>query len=514
MMVSLGPVVLGAAQPHPDNKCPKTMLDGVLKRMSAKLPEPDRARLKQLKIFVKRWLKKRMLPLSPDCDLSFETWIEHKNYPESRKVELRETYSNMVTGTLTEKMRKVKAFMKDETYAEYKHGRGIYSRVDQFKCLFGPLCSALEEELYKQPEFIKHIPVADRPKYIEERLNVAAKQFCATDYTSFESSFSKELMMALDQVFFDYMTSELKNPFIVKLYRSLMEDNHCVFKFFTYVIDARRMSGEMNTSLSNGFANLMVMSFLVDDLKMGELKMVVEGDDGLCVTSSGQYPTSTDFAALGFKIKLEKHNHKETASFCGIIYHPDDCINVTDPRKILVKFGWAGSAYNRSKRSKLMLLLRCKSLSNLHQYPGAPIIQKLALYGLRMTKSYDVRGFLQENRNFGTYEREKLLEASKISSNEIRSWETLHPVGISTRLLVEDMYGITIEQQKRIEAYLDSLTTLQELEISDIIDFPPAWADYFTNYCLRTNGEDVTLLAPYFDPTEVGFSCVRVKVRT
>jgi len=490
------------------------MLDGVLKRMSAKLPEPNKAMLKQLKTFVKRWLKKRMQPLSPDIDLSFETWIEHKQYPESRKAELKEIYDNMVRGTLTDKMRRVKAFMKDETYAEYKHGRGIYSRDDMFKVLFGPLCSQLEEELYKQPEFIKHVPVADRPKYIEEMLNIAGKKFFATDYTSFESSFTKELMMALDQIFFDYMTSKITDPLVKQMYRSLMDDNKCVFKFFTYVINARRMSGEMNTSLSNGFANLMVMSFLVEILGMGELKMVVEGDDGLGVTSSGRYPTPADFASLGFKIKLVEHAMKERASFCGIIYHPDDCVTVTDPRKVLVKFGWASSAYNRSRRSKLMLLLRCKSLSNLHQYPGTPIIQKLAMYGLRMTKSYDVRGFLKENRNMGSYEREKLLEASKISSEEIRSWETLHPVGIATRQLVEDMYGITIEQQRRVEDYLDSLTELKELDISNIIDFPESWGDYFANYCLRTDGEDVTLLAPFFDATHVGFECVRVKVRT
>jgi len=501
MMISLGPIVLGAAQPHPDIRCPKTMLDGVVKRIAAKLPVPKNQMLRELRLYVRRWCRRRLVPLSPDIDLSFESWIRDKPYPESRKAELKKVYDNMVQGKLTSDMRKVKAFMKDETYGEYKHGRGIFSRVDAFKCLFGPLCSAIENVVYQQPEFIKHIPVADRPNYIEEFLASIGKFTCATDYTSFESSFSSELMAVLDQEMFDYMCSRLGNSFSAQVYRSLMLENECKFKFFTVLVEARRMSGEMNTSLSNGFANLMVMSFLVEFLGMGELRMVVEGDDGLAVTSSGRFPTADDFASLGFKIKIELHGMKERASFCGIIYHPDDKQTVTDPRKILVKFGWASSAYIGCRSNKLLALLRCKSLSNLHQYPGCPIIQKLALYGLRMTRSFDVKRFIMNDRKMSQYEREQLLQAcNDIKTVEIRDWEKNHPIGNSTRALVEEMYGITIEQQMALEKYLDSLNELGPLNVTTMVDFPVSWCDYYTRYVLLSRGENVDLQLTPRDP--------------
>lgn len=515
MMISLGPIVLGAAQPHPDIRCPRTMADGCLKRIAAKLPCPKKQLLKELKVYVRKWCRKRLVPLSPDTDLSFETWIASKKYPESRKAELKLVHETMVKGTLTEKMRRVKAFMKDETYGEYKHGRGIFSRVDAFKCIFGPLCSAIEEQVYQQPEFIKHIPVADRPSYIEEFLASSARDVCATDYTSFESSFSKELMQSLDQILFDYMTQHLKNSFVTEVYRSLMRDNVCQFKFFTLVIEARRMSGEMNTSLSNGFANLMVMSYLVEKLGLGEMRMVVEGDDGLCITSSGRFPQSTDFADLGFKIKIEKHKMKERASFCGIIYHPDDKKTITDPRKVLVKFGWASSAYVGCRQKKLIGLLRCKSLSNLHQYPGCPIIQKLSLYGLRMTKSFDVRGFVMSDRRIDQFERERILAAlDDITTDDIRNWEQNNPIGSSSRALVEEMYGITIEQQLAVEKYLDEKTDLEPLNLTEVVDFDKSWSDYYCKYVFPTDGKNIDLMAMSPDPRAVEFESVRIKVRS
>jgi len=500
-MVSLGPIVLGAAQPHPDNKCAKTMLDGFVKRIAAKLPDPKRRMLRELKLFVRRWCRRRLVPLSPDTDLSFETWITSKKYPESRKEELRKIHQSMVQGKLTSDMRKVKCFMKDETYADYKHGRGIFSRVDMFKCLFGPLCSAIEEQVYQQPEFIKHVPVAERPKYIEEWLSSMSRFVCATDYTSFESSFSRELMDTIDKELFDYMTSKLDNAFLRQVYLSLMDDNDCKFKFFTGVIEARRMSGEMNTSLSNGFANLMVMSFLCDFYGLGDLRMVVEGDDGLAITSTGKFPTAEQFAELGFKIKIELHSMKDRASFCGIIYHPDDNATVTDPFKVMVKFGWASSAYVRCGPKVHKKLLRSKSMSTLHQYPRMPILQSLSLYGLRMTRSFDVYNFILNDRSLSQYEREEKLQACvDITTSQILNWKTNNPIGMATRTLVEEMYGIPVETQLRIEEYLDGLTELEPLDLTRFCDFPRPWTDYFMKYCQETKGEDIDLKPTPADP--------------
>lgn len=473
MMVSMGPQVLGVTLPHPDQTDTATMMAGTAKRVAVKMPTPNRRFLRKLKRYAKDYLETFCQPLSPDADLSFDKWLEERPYPEWRKKELIEVHERIVKLSVPEQYRLVKAFMKDETYPEFKHARGIYARCDEFKVIFGPLVAAIEKIVYSQPEFIKKVPVDERPKYIQEMLKTIGHDFAATDYTSFETSFTEEVMKATDQVLFEHFTKRLKSDFYSVVFKSLLRTNHVRFKWFTLDIKAKRMSGEMNTSLGNGFANMIIMKFLCHYLGCGDVRMVVEGDDGLATTPTGKFPTTEDFLALGFKVKLELHKDVSSASFCGIVYHPDDLINVTDPMEVLASFGWASQRYARSSNSKLMALLRSKALCYLHQYSGSPIIQELALYGLRMTRSYNVKAFVDSDRNMSMWEREQVLEA-------LNRGPMAKEVGNATRLLVESKYGISVEEQKNVEQYLREKNDLSPLKID--LSWKREWLDYNNRY--------------------------------
>jgi len=483
MKASMGPIIMGATLPHPDTSHTATLEAGVVKRIATKMPEPDPEWLAELTTFIDQWLEENCVSLSPDVDLSFEKWLEERPYPEWRKQELREVNESIVKLSLPEKYRKVKLFMKDEDYTTYKHGRGIYARADEFKVLFGPLCAAIEEDMYSKPEFIKHVPVADRPNYIEDLLTTSADPTGTTDFRSFECSFTEKIQKAVDQRMFLFYCRNLRNSFLRRVYESLAGENTVLNKCFSFKLRAKRMSGEMNTSLNNGFANLMVNKFLIKKLSLGSLRMAVEGDDGISKTSSGRFPTTEDYAKLGFNIEIEVHKDSATASFCGIVYDRDDRINVTDPREVLANFGWASSRYARCGKKKLMALLRCKALSYLHQYPGCPIIQELALYGLRMTKSYNVKSFVENDRYLSQWERDQFREIINLDWREV-----IRPVGNNTRLLVERLYQISVEEQKMIEQYLHDKEELTPLLID--INYPREWIDYFNKYCFENIPSD------------------------
>jgi hypothetical protein len=337
------------------------------------------------------------------------------------------------------------------------------------------------------------VAVADRPKYIKDMLYKVGASYVATDYTAFESLFVASLMDAVEFELYEYMTQNLPDgPIWVDVLRDvLMGDNKCYFKYFKVKVPAKRMSGEMNTSLGNGFSNLMFFGFLVER-NGGTFEGCVEGDDGI-FRVDGTIPPISDFEKLGLRIKLETHIDLCTASFCGIIFDPDECINVTDPREVMASFGWTTNRYSKSKHNTRMLLLRAKSLSYLHQYPGCPIIQSLALYGLRMTRSYDVRGFVKERMDVNMWEREQLIAATK---SKLVARET----GYNTRLLVEKMYGLSVELQLRIESYIDSLQEIQPLEIpcTDLWA-PQPWIDYWSRYaCYDENKpEEVNVWVKY-----------------
>lgn len=149
--------------PHPDPSDRATMKAGVLKRFLMKPPKSDPAKRIRLRKFVANWLKNNLVPLSPDSDITVETWIEKTNYPRWRKEQLLDKWKKIVDRRDPKHFR-VKSFMKDETYPEYKHARAINSRSDEFKTLVGPIFKLIEKELFKLDWFIKKVPVKDRDR--------------------------------------------------------------------------------------------------------------------------------------------------------------------------------------------------------------------------------------------------------------------------------------------------------------------------------------------------------------
>jgi len=381
-----------------------------------------------------------------------------------------------------------KMFMKDESYVTYKHARCINSRTDEFKVFSGPFFKAVESVVYAHSAFIKHIPVLDRPAYIKEMLYKVGANYIATDYEAFESLFTKELLEACEFILYDYMSSELPGgrEFMAILRGALTGTNKCVNKFFTVFVPATRMSGEMCTSLGNGFTNLMVMLFLCS--KLGSTCVgVVEGDDGL-FRIEGPLPNKSMFRALGLRIKLDVYSDLFMASFCGIIFDGDALVNICDPFRALVKFGWGGSQYARASFSTKMKLLRCKALSYAYQYPGCPIISTLAHRALYWTRSYDVRSFLDKNRTYSTYEKSMIREAmkSKIPNK---------PICSSSRFVMEEKFRVPYELQVYIEQKIE-VANLGELDFEFLdIFLPKTWFDYHDRYVRRGPVEAFTTVS-------------------
>lgn len=500
VLTSLGPHVIGAAPPHCDPQHDKTAVAGVKKRILAKPPTPNRALRRRFRRFCKRWIKQNIQPLGPDADPDIEKWLEQTNYPLARKEELRQKWRDMGS-QWDQKYHKVKCFIKDETYPEYKHARGIFSRTDEFKCATGPFFKLIENQLYKHPAFIKHVPVADRPEYIKKMLERPGSKYFVTDYTAYESHFTKELMAICEFQLYRHVLQFVPgaSEFISLIDLVLRGKNVCQFKWFTLFLMATRMSGEMNTSLGNGFSNLMFMLFLCKERGCTNVQMVVEGDDGLTVFKPGPspshpYPSQNDFAKLGLTIKLEVHDQLSSASFCGIIFDPEDCINITDPIQAILDFGYTTSVYRRSSENRLKILLRCKALSMAHQYPGCPILQSMAQYALRMTRSYDVSGFVKESRHFSEWDREQLLQAVK---DERKLYTKLREPGLATRILMENKYGITIEEQRILERYFNSMTELKPLTHPLIYAHTNAHArDYYFRFGAHVSKTDKSLDFP------------------
>jgi hypothetical protein len=482
-MASLGCHVDGAALPHPDLADARTACAGSMYRFCRKMPKVNR---KKFRRFVRGWLKDNLTPLSLDCDRSFETWIANTPYTQARKKELTDKY-NAILGDIYKisgKQVNVKSFIKDECYLTFKHARGINSRADEFKCVVGPLFQLISDKLFSLPWFIKKIPIHKRPEYILEMLEQVGVYYVTTDYTSFEAHFESDMMEDCEFQLYDYMTKALpeNKRFMRLLRRVLAGTNHIVFKNFQLGLKGKRMSGEMCTSLGNGFSNLMFMLYLCELNGNSNVRGVIEGDDGLFVMK-GSPPNKEVFDNFGLNIKIIKFADINHASFCGMVFDTKDRTNVTDPISELVSFGWTTARYSRSNTRIHMHLIRSKALSLAYQYPACPILTKFSNKMLLLTQSYNVKAFVAKRGSsvMNQYEKNILdMALEYLDKNKLN----LEP-GHNTRMLVQQLYGVMVEDQIAIEDYLDSMTSIQELKSANLDKYLQRdWISYFNTYSI------------------------------
>jgi len=388
-------------------------------------------------------------------------WLDHTAYPTWRKKELLDQWRDCINpyerkpdGTL--KYGKVKSFVKLESYPEYKHARCINARHDIFKCLVGPAFRAIDEEVYKNPYFIKKVPVSQRPEYIREHVYVPGRSYVVTDHSQYEAAFTADLMEDCEFQLYDYMLSNhpFHDDFMALMREVVAGTNVCSFKDLVIEIQATRMSGEMCTSLGNGFANLM--SFLFEAKRRGasDVRGIVEGDDGL-FSMEGPHPTKEGMAENGFTVKMEIVQDFNEASFCGFIFDPEEGINIKTPLELLTNFGWLPARYMNCNDKKLKELYRCKALSYAHQFPGCPVVAAFAHYVLRITHGNRARMYWND-----MYMRAKMLD---IFEQHNRHGVPHKTPGVDTRLLFEKKFGITIAHQLAIEHYFN---TTEDLVVS------------------------------------------------
>ncbi len=446
--------VAGLAPICLDTNDPDTVLCGFAKRLMRPVPVPDPSSLDKLREFVAAWLNAHI----PQARrLSFEEWLATTSYNEARKQELRVAHFALYGGRPTrQQCRKIKSFVKTESYPEYKHCRMINSRSDAFKVFSGPLFKAIEEVVYDRPEFIKHVPVPDRPSKVRE-LRRAGRRYYSTDFTAYESHFTRDVMQAVE----------------CQLYRHCLqwcpEDAECICETLsgqncmsTHTgirarMTARRMSGDMCTSLGNGFTNLMLAKFLAHEQGC-ELYGFVEGDDGLFATEA--LLTTEAYERLGFTIKIQEEPDPCSASFCGMVFADSGEI-IRDPVDFCANFGWT-SSFVGGGRDLMQQLLRAKALSSVYEMPQCPIVGAMSRYALAQTRGVVPR-FVEDGYHH--------------CPKDERPLPSFCP-SADTRALMASKFGIDIPTQ----LYVESRVSQGDFSFGPLLRAHPHYAHYAARY--------------------------------
>jgi len=377
----------------------------------------------------------------------------------------------------------VDAHVKDEAYPLPKPCRLINARADWSKNQFGPIFSAIEKVVCKLPWFIKYTPVADRPRAIIDRLYVEGGHYVCTDYTSFEAHFTPDIMWAIERPLYRYMTGRLcsgDSDRFMGLWDMLIcsKNNIKVGNLFKAFVEGVRMSGEMNTSLGNGWSNLVLFMFALhqngatwDDM-FDNVPGFVEGDDGLFrIPENVKAPTSAQMESYGFSLKIDNVTDISEASFCGMVFDHEEQIIVNDPIEVLMKLSWLPRKYMNCSDTTALELLKAKAQSALHLYNGCPIVTVACARILELTKHVKI-----------TKKSYDFFDSYHIDTFVASRGVVAQPIGKRTRELVERQYGITAEMQMKIEKQLAN----QELG-SYSLDLPQRYDHYAWCYDTYVN---------------------------
>ncbi len=252
-----------------------------------------------------------------------------------------------------------------------------------------------------------------------------------------EKHFKKRVMNAVEWPLYDHMFRNMKRQDRWFLYSILGGTNiikgvhGCKAK-----VKATRMSGEMNTSIGNGWTNKIVTEYIIWT-KGGQYQGYFEGDDGIFASS---VPLCTqDYRDLGFDVKLIDISSCSEASFCGIISALDTTL-VRDPRRIFTNFGWTRS-FMSAGDDIMRELLRAKALSLAYECGKAPIIWALARKALDETRGVSPR-----------FVRDGYHEHLHVPTDE-RNIDLRQP-SPAARELVSFLFGITPEVQLKAESLI------------------------------------------------------------
>jgi hypothetical protein len=448
------------------------MVEGMKKRIAAITPPLKRTTFQVFLEFYDKYIfdQYNWCTFHPDEIFDPQEWLDSAPYTMARKAELWKIYEDGNIDFIPNT--DVKIFTKDESYPEYKYPRTIFSRSDEFKVQVGPFFKKLGDKVFGSNHFIKHVECHNKLKYFLQRINVPGKKYLSTDYSSYEASFTTELIKLRTNFYRFTLRFHPSIGWFEKRFKVLEGTNYLKHKCVNAKIKAKVMSGEMETSLGHCIVNDVVQTFVNcvmnnNDKDFFRDHHVIEGDDNAAAVDI--VPTAEQYAELGFICKIDVQTEIRKTEFCGLIFDDSDRAILTNPLKVIMNFGYTNNRYACSTEKVHRDLLRCKSLSYWYQYPACPMVTALARYGMRVTHGME---FGRHLSHLDLYKRELFDQAMKYYKDfGLRNWHFTVDIGIGSRQLVAEKYGIPISVQLEFENLVNNKNDFEPIVFDQLLDY-------------------------------------------
>lgn len=399
---------------------------GLRVRLCQSLPVAETQLIIELSQFVRTWVRENVVPLDHIDDVS--VWLAKTHYSAARKGDLERVHLALNGAFPSEKQRrKINTFVKSESYGDFKAARLINSRSDAVKVTIGPAIHAIEQQLFSLPIFAKSFK---QPGSLVEHIANAPKGCTmATDFTAFEAHMIPAIMEAVEMQLYRHCLS--KFPDLCDFLTSTIcgKNNLSTRQGVHLTLSAKRMSGDMNTSLGNSFTNAMVTYFVAHKSNAKILFSLFEGDDGLLVTE--KTVDESIYRRVGFLCKAVHVDDPTHASFCGKVFAESRQV-IRDHMRVVQTLGWSDAMIGCSENTRLSLL-KARGMSLAFETPHCPIVRALADRAIALAQGRRPR-YISDG-----YHVDLPCGAPQFDPSP------------STRALFNDIYGISPEAQIQIE---------------------------------------------------------------
>jgi hypothetical protein len=452
---------------------PESIIEGISNRIMRDNDEPDRKKLINFEKFCRSEISKLYKRQSKTTVKPFRDWIKTRKYPESKKRKYQIAYEERHGETILRWNAEVNAFVKKEFYPTPKPARMIHARDLVMSSLWGPYVTRIEKNVFHDlwyqevSPFLKIVPARERPTIIEQTFSRYPHDMClTTDYSKFENSFCSEIIDSVENhLYRKYFPND---PVVRDACRHLRSKQRIRYKGFQYTVPARRMSGDMNTSLGNSFTNLMLVRYFMHRLSITDFRTFVEGDDCIVkpptpLTERQQLLICKWSGDLGFNLTLENFGPANEAGFCSTYWDDQSKDRFIEPTQPLLKLGWSFHCGEHNSTQFRQELLKAKCLSYLANTPNAPIISPICYKILtQLPQSTKARQF------YNAHDYEELVRKG-LDVTICGTWMYINLKNIdvpciqnSTRITVSRLFGIHRDDQIRIEndSNLESLSGL------------------------------------------------------
>nr|WKV33579.1 MAG: RNA-dependent RNA polymerase [Riboviria sp.] len=369
----------------------------------------------------------------------------------------------------------VSAFIKPEKIELLKDPRMIQARGARYNYALANYLKPIEHALY-------NLSGTGRLKKWLPPGRLIAKGLCQRRRAALMRKkwerFKRPVCISLDASRFDAHVTDMlaiehliykryyKDPYLDRLLAWQVKNRGFTHTGLRYRCEAGRMSGDMNTALGNCVISIIMIAVIMHRARIRHWDVLCDGDDVLLFVEDGQPlpDLRTEYLKFGFDIKIENEARDfYEVKFCqsGPCETADGLKMVAIPRRVLARTLVGTKHWNEPKfvQKYLSLIGYCELALN----QGVPVLQDFALMILSWGKGFPDK-WLQSGR---------ILKALR----EERSIREVHPrpISIDARLSFERAFGISVLEQRVLEAVFSQLSNWHATkEVASQIEGPAA----------------------------------------